>query len=43
MGFAHGFAAILAVYAAISMLSSPVLPLTDSLGLRGLKARGLAW
>jgi MFS transporter, PPP family, 3-phenylpropionic acid transporter len=43
MGFAHGFAAILAVYAAISVLSSPVLPLTDSLGLRGLKARGLAY
>jgi MFS_1 like family len=31
------------VYAAISVLSSPVLPLTDSLGLRGLKARGLAY
>jgi MFS transporter, PPP family, 3-phenylpropionic acid transporter len=43
MGFAHGFAAILAVYAAFSVLSSPVLPLTDSLGLRGLKARGLAY
>ena len=43
MGFAHGFGAILAVYVAISVLSSPVLPLTDSLGLRGLKARGLAY
>jgi MFS transporter, PPP family, 3-phenylpropionic acid transporter len=43
MGFAYGFAAILAAYAAISVLSSPVLPLTDSLGLRGLKARGLAY
>jgi PPP family 3-phenylpropionic acid transporter len=43
MGFAYGFAAILATYAAISVLSSPVLPLADSLGLRGLKARGLAY
>ncbi len=43
MGFAHGLAEILAVYAVISLLSSPVLPLTDSLGLRGLKARGLAY
>jgi MFS transporter, PPP family, 3-phenylpropionic acid transporter len=43
MAFAYGFAAILAVYAAISLLSSPVLPLADSLGLRGLKARGLAY
>jgi MFS transporter, PPP family, 3-phenylpropionic acid transporter len=43
MGFAHGFVAILAAYAVISTLSSPVLPLTDSLGLRGLKARGLAY
>jgi MFS transporter, PPP family, 3-phenylpropionic acid transporter len=43
MGFAYGFAAILAVYAAISLLSSPVLPLADSLGLRGLRARGLAY
>jgi MFS transporter, PPP family, 3-phenylpropionic acid transporter len=43
MGFAHGFAAILAVYAVISVLSSPVLPLTDSLGLRGLKVRGLGY
>jgi MFS transporter, PPP family, 3-phenylpropionic acid transporter len=43
MGLANGFAAILAVYAAISLLSSPVLPLADALGLRGLKARGLAY
>jgi MFS transporter, PPP family, 3-phenylpropionic acid transporter len=43
MGFAYGLAAILAVYAVISVLSSPVMPLTDSLGLRGLKARGLAY
>jgi MFS transporter, PPP family, 3-phenylpropionic acid transporter len=43
MGFVHGFVAILAVYGVISVLSSPVLPLADSLGLRGLKARGLAY
>ncbi len=43
MGFAGGFTAILAVYAAISVTSSPVLPLGDSYGLRGLRARGLAY
>jgi MFS transporter, PPP family, 3-phenylpropionic acid transporter len=43
MGFAYGFAAILVAYGVISLLSSPVLPLADSLGLRGLKARGLAY
>ena len=43
MGFAYGFAAILAAYGVISVLSSPVLPLANSLGLRGLKARGLAY
>jgi MFS transporter, PPP family, 3-phenylpropionic acid transporter len=43
MGFAGGFAAILAVYAAISVTSSPVLPLGDSYGLRGLRARGVAY
>jgi MFS transporter, PPP family, 3-phenylpropionic acid transporter len=43
MGFVYGFSAILAVYGVISVLSSPVLPLADSLGLRGLKARGLAY
>jgi hypothetical protein len=40
MGFAGGFIVILAAYAAISVLSSPVLPLADAYGLRGLKARG---
>ena len=43
MGFASGFTAILAVYAAISVMSSPVLPLGDFYGLRGLRARGLAY
>jgi MFS transporter, PPP family, 3-phenylpropionic acid transporter len=43
MGFAGGFTAILAAYAAISVMSSPVLPLGDSYGLRGLRARGVAY
>jgi MFS transporter, PPP family, 3-phenylpropionic acid transporter len=43
MGFAGGFTAILAAYAAISVMSSPVLPLGDSYGLRGLRVRGLAY
>jgi MFS transporter, PPP family, 3-phenylpropionic acid transporter len=43
MGFTGGFVAILAAYAAISVLSSPVLPLADSYGLRGLRARGAAY
>jgi MFS transporter, PPP family, 3-phenylpropionic acid transporter len=43
MGFSGGFPAILAVYAAISVMSSPVLPLGDSYGLRGLRARGLTY
>jgi PPP family 3-phenylpropionic acid transporter len=34
MGFAGGFIVILAVYAAISAVSAPVLPLADSYGLR---------
>ena len=43
MGVAHGFLAIVAAYAAISMVSSPLLPLADSYGLRGLNARGLPY
>jgi PPP family 3-phenylpropionic acid transporter len=43
MGTASGFVAILAAYAAISIVYSPVLPLADSYGLRGLNARGLAY
>jgi len=43
MGTASGFLAIAAAYAAISMVYSPVLPLADSYGLRGLNARGLAY
>jgi MFS transporter, PPP family, 3-phenylpropionic acid transporter len=43
MGFAGGFIAILAAYAAISVVSAPVLPLADSYGLRGLRARGVAY
>jgi MFS transporter, PPP family, 3-phenylpropionic acid transporter len=43
LGFMAGFSAILAVYAAISILSSPVMPLADSYGLRGLRARGVAY
>ena len=43
MGAASGFAAIIAAYAAISIASSPVLPLADSYVLRGLNARGLAY
>lgn len=43
MGFAGGFIAILAVYAAISAVSAPVLPLADSYGLRGLRARSVAY
>jgi PPP family 3-phenylpropionic acid transporter len=43
MGAASGFAAITAAYAAISIVSSPVLPLADSYALRGLNARGLAY
>ena len=43
MGFAGGFIAILSVYAAISAVSAPVLPLADSYGLRGLGARGAAY
>jgi MFS transporter, PPP family, 3-phenylpropionic acid transporter len=42
-GFAGGFVSILVVYAAISVVSSPVLPLADSYGLRGLRARGVAY
>jgi PPP family 3-phenylpropionic acid transporter len=43
MGTAAGFPAIAAAYAAISIVYSPVLPLADSYGLRGLNARGLAY
>jgi PPP family 3-phenylpropionic acid transporter len=43
MGTASGFLAIAIAYAAISMVYSPVLPLADSYGLRGLNARGLAY
>jgi MFS transporter, PPP family, 3-phenylpropionic acid transporter len=43
IGFAGGFIAILAVYAAISVASAPVMPLADSYGLRGLRARGVAY
>ncbi len=43
MGFAGGFIAILAAYAAFSLVSAPLLPLADSYGLRGLRARGLAY
>ena len=43
MGAASGFVAIVAAYAAISIASSPVLPLADSYALRGLSARGLAY
>jgi MFS transporter, PPP family, 3-phenylpropionic acid transporter len=43
MGFGGGFIAILAAYAAVSVVSSPVLPLADSYGLRGLRARGVAY
>jgi hypothetical protein len=41
MGFAEGFTAILAAYAAISVLSSLVRPPAD--GMRRLKARGVAY
>jgi MFS transporter, PPP family, 3-phenylpropionic acid transporter len=43
MGFGGGFIAILAAYAVVSVVSSPVLPLADSYGLRGLRARGVAY
>jgi MFS transporter, PPP family, 3-phenylpropionic acid transporter len=43
MGLTGGFIAILAAYAAISVVSAPVLPLADSYGLRGLRARGVAY
>jgi hypothetical protein len=43
MAFAGGFMAILAAYAAISVLSSPVRPLPDADGLRGLEVRGVAY
>jgi MFS transporter, PPP family, 3-phenylpropionic acid transporter len=43
MGFAGGFIAILAAYPAISVVTVPVLPLADSYGLRGLRARGVAY
>ncbi len=43
MAGAHGFAAILTAYVAISIVYAPVLPLGDSYGLRGLGARGLAY
>jgi PPP family 3-phenylpropionic acid transporter len=43
MGFTGGFIAILAAYATISAVSAPLLPLADSYGLRGLRARGLAY
>jgi MFS transporter, PPP family, 3-phenylpropionic acid transporter len=43
MGTASGFLAITAAYVAISVVYSPVLPLADSYGLRGLGARGLAY
>jgi PPP family 3-phenylpropionic acid transporter len=42
MAFAGGFMAILAAYAAISVLSSPVRPLPDADGLRGLEVGGVA-
>jgi hypothetical protein len=43
MAFAGGFMAIFAAYAAISVLSSPVRPLPDADGLRGLEVRGVAY
>jgi PPP family 3-phenylpropionic acid transporter len=43
MGFARGFIAVFAAYAVASALSAPVLPLADSYGLRGLKARGVPY
>jgi PPP family 3-phenylpropionic acid transporter len=43
MGFARGFMAVFAAYTVASALSAPVLPLADSYGLRGLKARGVAY
>ena len=43
MGTALGFPAIIAANVAIAIVSSPVLPLADSYGLRGLNARGLAY
>jgi PPP family 3-phenylpropionic acid transporter len=43
LGLARGFVAIFAAYAVISVLSAPVLPVADSYGLRGLKARGVAY
>ena len=44
MGFASGFIAILAVYAAISAVSAPVLPLADScVVLSRLGAGDLVW
>jgi PPP family 3-phenylpropionic acid transporter len=43
MGTAAGFPAIATAYVAISIVYSPVLPLADSYGLRGLDARGLAY
>jgi MFS transporter, PPP family, 3-phenylpropionic acid transporter len=43
MGMVSGFVAILAVYAAISIVQSPLLPVGDSYGLRGLSARGLVY
>jgi MFS transporter, PPP family, 3-phenylpropionic acid transporter len=43
MEMTWGFLAILAAYAAIAIVQSPVLPIGDSYGLRGLGARGLAY
>jgi PPP family 3-phenylpropionic acid transporter len=43
MGIAVGFWAIAAVYAAIAVVQSPLLPLGDAYGLRGLGALGLAY
>ena len=43
MGTASGFPALVAIYAAISIVNAPLLPLADSYALRGLNARGVAY
>jgi PPP family 3-phenylpropionic acid transporter len=43
IGFAQGFAGILAAFVVTSVALSPILPLTDAYALRGLASRGLAY
>lgn len=43
MGFANGTVAILLTYCAVSVAWTPIMPLTETYALKGLRARGRAY